>query len=414
MRLKIRFIGLLIFSFFLAFFPIKTALADTCPTPNQNPCWVSKTPMPVARRSMGVAANATGQLYVVGGYNGNFLDTLEKYDPSTDTWTEQASLPTPRNELGFAFSSTNGKFYAAGGYNGSGSFSNPLFSEFDEYNPATDTWTVKSSMSTARQGLGLAAANGKLYAIGGFAQDGTAVASVEEYDPTSDTWTEKAPLPTPRGALGVITGPNGKIYAIGGHLDGAHGNTELGTVEMYDSISDTWTTKASMPTPRSSESVSVNAQGNIYVIGGNVGDPGVAPPVWTDVVEEYNPTTDIWTARTPLPVATMELGAALGNDNEVHVIGGWTSSSGAVNANYAGFAPINHAPVVGTVTVSPNPVQINTSVTASANFTDPDYSRVCELYTFLRLYSGECVPCHNHGFRRNRLNAIFAHLCICL
>ena len=32
----------------------------------------------------------------------------------------------------------------------------------------------------------------------------------------------------------------------------------------------------------------------------------------------------------------------------------------------------NHAPQVGTVTVSPNPVQINTSVTASANFTDAD------------------------------------------
>jgi hypothetical protein len=33
---------------------------------------------------------------------------------------------------------------------------------------------------------------------------------------------------------------------------------------------------------------------------------------------------------------------------------------------------VNTPPQVGTVTISPNPVQINTSVTASANFTDPD------------------------------------------
>jgi hypothetical protein len=38
----------------------------------------------------------------------------------------------------------------------------------------------------------------------------------------------------------------------------------------------------------------------------------------------------------------------------------------------SGVFSTNHPPVVGAVTISPNPVQINTSVTATANFTDPD------------------------------------------
>ena len=55
--------------------------------------WTEKTPMPTARRDDGVAADSTGKIYVVGGYDGNggFLTTLEEYDPTTDSWTTKKS-----------------------------------------------------------------------------------------------------------------------------------------------------------------------------------------------------------------------------------------------------------------------------------------------------------------------------------
>ena len=58
--------------------------------------------------------------------------------------------------------------------------------------------------------------------------------TVEEYDPATDTWATKAPMPTPRWNLGVATASNGKIYAIGGF-----NGSLLATVEEYDPATNT-------------------------------------------------------------------------------------------------------------------------------------------------------------------------------
>ena len=51
----------------------------------------------------------------------------------------------------------------------------------EEYDPNTDTWTVKAPMPTARQSLGAALANGKIYAIGGIGVSSATLATVEEF-----------------------------------------------------------------------------------------------------------------------------------------------------------------------------------------------------------------------------------------
>jgi Kelch motif len=123
------------------------------------------------------------------------------------------------------------------------------------------------------------------------------------------------------------------------HLDGNHGDLEVAIVEAYNPVTNTWSEKTPMPTPRSSEAATITRLGTIYAIGGNVGDPGVAPPVWSDAVEEYDPVTDSWTVRISLPVRTMELGAALDGDGAVHVFGGWTPTSQATAAHFVACTP---------------------------------------------------------------------------
>ncbi len=42
-----------------------------------------------------------GLLYAAGGSNGPvFFATLEAYDPATDTWSSRPSMPTARNAAG--------------------------------------------------------------------------------------------------------------------------------------------------------------------------------------------------------------------------------------------------------------------------------------------------------------------------
>src|SRR5437763_4206084 len=69
----------------------------------------------------------------------------------------------------------------------------------------------------------------------------------------SGSWSIKAPMPTARSAF-AIGEINGVLYAVGGARDRPNiqplPDPAIGVVEAYDSATDTWTTKAPMPTPR--------------------------------------------------------------------------------------------------------------------------------------------------------------------
>lgn len=259
--------------------------------------WETKADMPTGRSGIG-AVVVNEKIYVIGGYNSGCLNTVEEYNPVTDTWTTKANMPTARYDLGVA--TVDGKIYAIGGDNGS------RLSTVEEYDPVTDSWTTKTSMPTARHKMGIQEVNGKIYAIGGY---GTSyLSTVEEYNPVTDTWTTKASMPTERNDLGVAE-VGGKIYVIGG-TNGSY----LSTVEEYNLETDTWTTKTSMPTARKSLGVeSVN--GRIYAMGGYNG-------LYLRKVQEYNPLTDTWKIMNDIPYMERLNFDAVEMNGKIYAIGG--------------------------------------------------------------------------------------------
>jgi len=231
-----------------------------------------------------------------------------------DTWTAKSPLPTARSLL--SASTVDGKIYAIGGRQYSSSSAS---SAVEQYDPATDTWTTKAPMPTARQWLSTSAVNGKIYAFGGTPITyQPALSTVEEYDPATDTWTEKAPMPTARFVFSTSV-VDGKIYAIGGVLRATAGGAEPRTsvVEAYDPATDTWTTKTPMPTTRAFLATSV-VNGKIYAIGGALsGGSSIL-----STVEEYNPATDTWTTKAPMPTARTTVLATSAVNGIIYVIGG--------------------------------------------------------------------------------------------
>ena len=110
---------------------------------------------------------------------------------------------------------------------------------------------------------------------------------MEQYDPSSDTWTTKADLPTLRSHL-MTQDVGGKICPIGGTPFVGTGNWHtLRTVEFYDPETDTWTQEVDMPTARGWFSANL-VDGKLNVIGGGPGSGlQYSLPMELGTVEEF-------------------------------------------------------------------------------------------------------------------------------
>lgn len=278
-------------------------LAQTTP-------WIVKADMSNGRHSF-TASVVDDRIYAIGGrYT---LDLVTEYDPVSDTWSTKASMPTSR--MLPASGTVDEKIYVIGGV--VTAFA-PALSTVEAYDPETDTWTAKKNMLTQRLGHSVSVVDGKIYVIAGMTSGpdfwSGIQSSVEVYDPLTDTWSTKSNMPTPRIWLSTSV-VDGKIYAIGGLLL----TTEaLSTVEVYDPATDTWTTKTPMPTARAGHAAAV-VDGIIYVIAG-----GTHSGHNFTAVEAYDPATDIWTSRNELPELKSFFSACDVN-GKIYAIGGITN-----------------------------------------------------------------------------------------
>lgn len=129
--------------------------------------------------------------------------------------------------------------------------------------------------------------------------------SVSEYDVSNGTWTTRSPIPTARDSHGAATGPDGRIYVVGGYGTGP--SQVLSSLEIYDPATDTWSTGAQMPTARADLAAVFGSNGKLYAIGGFKFGPN--ENLGLNVVEEYDPTTDSWATKSPFSYGRYGLGA---------------------------------------------------------------------------------------------------------
>jgi len=248
--------------------------------------WTRKADMPTARRGCSTCV-VNEKICVIGGGggpSGGAIATVEVYDPATDTWAEQTEVPTPRGDpvLGVV----DGVIYVIGSKNGPGSEWADRGNIVEAYDPSTDTWTRKADMPTSRWNLSGCVTNGKIYVIGGNTNNGI-FSTVEQYDPVTDTWTRKTPMPTARALLATSV-VGGKIYAIGGWR---WGDVDSCSVEVYDPSTDTWTKGVDIPSPTEGLSISV-VDGVIYVMGGWSTPAGDGEDGYTSAVYASEPIVD--------------------------------------------------------------------------------------------------------------------------
>ena len=325
----------------LAVFAIGVALVHA-----QNPMllrWDKAAPFPEPEEELyGIAAG--GKMYVIGGFSENGKAApgmVYEWDPAADKWTKKKPIPVPVHHQ--AQAEYNGKIYIFGGCQrplsgpGMGGWQ-PVDNSW-EYDPRTDAWRALAPMPIRRCSAVAEQVGGKMYVIGGatiMENSGEAalfgdrpariLGTNQMYDPATNTWTNRSPMSTARNHAfsGVV---NGKIYVIGGRLGAAHvtasSNTDV--VEEYDPARDLWgAVRSRMPTPRSGGGWATY-NGRIYVAGGE-GQHERANYSFR-ALEAYEPATNRWIVLPSMPTARHgAAGAVIGN--KFHLVSGKPEGGG--------------------------------------------------------------------------------------
>jgi N-acetylneuraminic acid mutarotase len=273
--------------------------------------WSTLAPLSIPRQEVAVAA-VGGFVYVIGGFDSTaaIRNTVERYDPASDSWTTVASLPVVIHHA--TATAVNGKIYVIGGW--SDFFATALDTVY-EYDPGTDSWSAKTDMPSARGSPAATEVTGKIYVAGGW--NAGVVDDFAVYDPLIDSWTVLPAMPTARNHFGAA-GVGGKFYGVGGRTDLGAGAGNVATVELYDPIASSWSSVASLPRPRGGLAVSATT-GLIFALGGE-GNDDVPTGVFPDV-DAYDPIADVWIPCDPMPTPRHGIGAAV-VAARIHVPGG--------------------------------------------------------------------------------------------
>ncbi len=307
--------------------------------------WKKGAPFPEPDEELYGAA-VKGKLYVIGGWdNGKAAGFNYEYDPATDKWTKKTPMPRPAHHA--ALAAANGKVYVFGGFVVPKETAVPLGGAWEpidnawEYDPAADSWKSLAPLPGKRGSAMAAEVGGKIYVVGGattvegskdpfftFFGPARVLATNDVYDPATNKWESRRPMAVPRNhAFGAAV--NGKIYVIGGRTGHAliltASNTDV--VEEYNPVSDMWSAPRNrMPTPRSGGATGTDGR-RIYVAGGEVTTTAIVGA--HNGIEAYDPAINSWLTLPPMPMPRHGLAGAVINDR-FHLVSGMIQSAGAL------------------------------------------------------------------------------------
>lgn len=278
--------------------------------------WQAGAPMNTPRQ--GAAVVVMGDyIYVMGGksLNNSILNTVERFNLSTQQWEQVASFNTPR--MGAAAIVLRDSIFLTGGR---ANLFDDAMKEVEVYDAVQNLWHSAQDMRREREGHTLAYFNNRIYAIGGQKNGSSYEEEIEWYDETGDDWKEAAfEIAYRRAAFfsGVI---GDTFYMCGGFYYGPTQNSAIkppSTLNWYDG--------PNMAEARAGGADAVLGD-SLFMIGGETFS-GI-----TDVVEIYDPHSWQIIPGPSLPEARKGMTAATLN-NKIYVIGGVTAQSGGQPTN---------------------------------------------------------------------------------
>ena len=251
---------------------------------------------------------AGDKFYLMGGRENS--RTLDIYDYSSNSWNSLVdSSPVEFNH--FQATEYEGLIWVIGAFKDNVFPNEAPADNIWAFDPVAQIWIQGPTIPAGRKrgSAGLVIYNDKFYIVGGntIGHNGGFVPWFDEYDPATGTWTTLTDAPRARDHFHAVVIGN-KLYAAGGRLSGGAGGTSkpvIPEVDVYDFSTGNWSTLPSgqnLPTPRAA-AATVNYNDKLVVIGGEVREELVYGVLTTDalkITEEYDPATSTWTRLADL------------------------------------------------------------------------------------------------------------------
>jgi len=239
-------------------------------------------------------------------------------------WTATGSLNVPRSGH-TATLLPDGRVLVAGGRSTSNTGVDTLDSA-EIYDAVTGLWTVTGTLGKPRVGhAAMLLPSGKLLVAGGevvtWVMGGTfrreLVGTAELYDPDTGTWTPTGNLNIPRSSFAAMVLTTGQVLIAGGFEKG-FGPTHY--AELYDPSTETWSFTGNLVTYRSDHTATPLEDGRILVTGGYDGD---LFQTGTFEAELYDPIAGTWSSAAALTLGRASHTATSLQDGKVLIAGGY-------------------------------------------------------------------------------------------
>lgn len=277
-----------------------------------NPTGRGWLPVLGAERRLEASATASGsRLVVVGGFEESTLAISREvllYDPFRDTWSYGREAPEAFTHAGLA--SSGGTIYLLGGLEGA-AFT-PSGKSWRLGPGADAVWEPLADMPAeeARGAAAVVVSAGHIFLVGGETAAGYS-SNILDYAIATDKWSVyPIPLPSARSHAAAMREDDGTFIVAGG-------------ISTQGVLGDTWALplppreiepRAVMNTPRSGCAHGV-LYGQLVCAGGAI-NGGVS-----NVVEVYDPTLDVWTVSTEMPMPRAGAPGAVVT-SRLYVVGG--------------------------------------------------------------------------------------------
>jgi hypothetical protein len=214
--------------------------------------------------------------YVIGGQGA--------YSALSDEWSVAAYMFFSRSNFGACVIA--GEVYVTGGCDDNAD----SISMVERYSPSSDTWSIMNCLPETRAHHTAASVDLAMYVLGGNVNGefGT-TASVIKFDSVESTWNEVMPMPDGRSGLtSCVIGSD--IFVFGG-FDGHH--FARSSVFKYDTQNDEWATLADMPYALEGHSSCV-LDGIIHITNGQIVGQMSMPASL-----RFDPVSEVWSTHLP-------------------------------------------------------------------------------------------------------------------